>query len=145
MSQSITPVSHHDVEIVLKCYELRREAVMRQSRDALFFKFSPQSYEDFIAVTKPDHPLNAAFRQVSSYWEMVYAFVKHGAVNGEHFMEGNSEGLLLYAKILPFLARLREELSPLAFRNAEWVATNTELGKLRLELFKVRVAQMAEL
>jgi hypothetical protein len=57
---------HHDAELVLKLYDLRREPVMRASRDAMLGKFWPKSYEDFVAVTKFDHPLNAAFRQVSS-------------------------------------------------------------------------------
>jgi uncharacterized radical SAM superfamily Fe-S cluster-containing enzyme len=46
---------HHDAELVLKLYDLRREAVMRQSRDALF-KFVPSSYEEFVAITQPSHP-----------------------------------------------------------------------------------------
>ena len=54
---------HHDAELVLKLYELRREDVMRASRTLVISTFLPTSLEDVIAVTKGDHPLNAAFRQ----------------------------------------------------------------------------------
>jgi hypothetical protein len=58
---------HHDAELVLKLYELRREAVMRQSRDALNAQFHPKTFDEFAAVTKSDHPLNPAYRQVGTY------------------------------------------------------------------------------
>ena len=131
---------HGDAGLALQVYDLRREAVMRQSRDTINGKFVPRSFEDVLAVTKPDHPLNAAWRQVSTYWEMVYAMVKHGIVHPEYFMESNAEGLLLYAKVEPHLAQMRKELSPLAFLNAEWVAGNTQRGKAVMELFRKRFA-----
>ena len=70
---------YQDADLILRLYDLRREAVMRQSRDRLFREFHPKSWEDAAAVIqKPDHPLNVCFRQVSSYWEMAAGFVKHG-------------------------------------------------------------------
>ncbi|MCE2903322.1 MAG: hypothetical protein ACK6DP_01210 [Gemmatimonas sp.] len=60
---------HHDADLALTLYDLRREAVMRESRAALVSKFLPASWDDVLAVTKPDHPLNAAFRQCATYWE----------------------------------------------------------------------------
>jgi hypothetical protein len=85
---------HHDADLVLKLYDLRREAVMRQSRDAMA-RFVPRSYEDLLAVTKPDHPQNAAWRQVSSYFEMAYGFARHGVVN-ERLQGGVGHGLFLH-------------------------------------------------
>jgi len=134
---------HHDAELVLKLYDLRREAVMRESRNALF-KFLPRTYEDFIAITQPAHPLNAAFRQVSSYFEMAYGFARHGIVNADFLMENTTEGLFLYAKVLPFLPRFRKEMSPTAFGNVEWITTNCETGKKRLEMVQGRVRKMLE-
>jgi len=133
-----------DAELVLRLYDLRREAVMRQSRDAIIGKFHPRSYEELVAITKADHPLNAAWRQVTTYWEMTYGMVKHGIVHPEYFMESNGEGLLVYVKAEPHLAPLRRDVSPLAFLNAEWVATNTDRGRRVLELFRKRLqAQLA--
>jgi hypothetical protein len=131
-----------DAELVVKLYDLRREAVMRQSRDAITTRFLPRRWEDVLAITKPDHPMNAAYRQVSTYWEMVYGMAKHGIVHPEYFMENEGEGLLLFVKIEPYLAQYRKEISALAFLNAEWVATNTDRGRKLMELFRKRFQQM---
>lgn len=128
-----------DADLVLKLYDLRREAVMRQSRDAIVGKFMPRTFDELIAITKPDHPMNAAWRQVTTYWEMAYAMVKHGIVHPEYFMESAGEGLLVFAKVEPWLKRYREAVSQLAFLNAEWVTTNTDRGRLLLGLFRKRI------
>ena len=135
---------YNDAELVWKVYDLRREAVMRQSRDAITFKFWPKTYEEFIAVTKVEHPLNAAFRQTSSYWEMVYGMANHGIVNADYLVENNGEGLFLLAKIMPFLERFRAEGSATAFKNAEWIATQCPEGVKRFAMIQGRVKKMME-
>lgn len=135
---------HHDAEILLKVYELRREAVMRASRDALNRDFWPKSYADVQAAMKPDHPLNAAYRQMATYWEMVYGLVKWNVVHPGLFLETNGEGLLLFAKVAPYLAEIRRDANPASFRNAEWVAKETAEGRRLFELFEARVKKILE-
>jgi hypothetical protein len=135
---------HNDAELVLRLYELRRETVMRQSRDAILRDFWPSNFEEFMAALKPDSPLNAPFRQVSSYWEMAYGFVAHGVLNADMLLETGAEGLFMFAKVEPFLAQFRKEGSPTAFKNAEFVATQTDIGRQRYEMIKGRVAKMRE-
>jgi len=130
---------HHDAELVLRLYELRREAVMRESRSLLNSKFWPASFDDVLAVTRLDHPLNAAWRQCTSYWEMTYAMARHGVVHTDFMLESTGEGLLLFARVEPWLAELREQVNPLAFRNAEWVATESEMGRTLMARFRKRV------
>jgi hypothetical protein len=130
---------HHDADAVLRVYELRREPVMRESRAAIIQKFWPRTYEDVQSVLKGEHPLNAAYRQVNTYWEMVYGMVKHRIVHPEYFMESNGEGLFLYARMEPYVETLRREVSPFAYLNAEWVAKETQRGKALLEVFRARV------
>ena len=121
---------HHDADIVLRLYEMRREPVMRESRALLFRTFWPKSVEDVLAVAKSDHPMNAAFRQVSTYWEMAYGMVRHGVLHADFMLDSNGEGLVLYARVADHLEEYRRQSgSPRAFRNAEWVATQTEAGK----------------
>lgn len=129
---------HGDAELALKVYDLRREAVMRASRDAVIGKFLPKTFDELVAITKADHPMNAAWRQVSTYWEMVYAMVKHGVVHPEYFLESNGEGLLVFARVEEHLAEYRKATSPLAFQNAEWVTKNTDRGRVVTELFRKR-------
>jgi hypothetical protein len=128
-----------DAELILKLYDLRREAVMRQARDDVFTKFKPQSFEDVAAVQKRDHPLNTAYRMVSSYWEMAAGFVKHGSLNLELFAENCGEGLALYAKMLPHVERLRKDYAPNAYKNIEWVVARSPEAKSRLEIFVQRM------
>lgn len=135
---------YQDAELLLKLYDLRREAVMRESRSAILGKFWPKSYEDFIAITKGDHPLNPAFRQVSSYWEMVYGFAFHGIMNADFLIENGGEGLFLYAKVKPYLERFRKEGSPTAFQRAQWISENCEEGRKRYAMIEGRVKKMYE-
>jgi hypothetical protein len=132
---------HHDAELVIKLYDLRREPVMREARTAIN-GWLPRSWEELAAVTQPSHPMNAAWRQVSSYWEMVYSMGRHGIVHGDFFVENNAEGLILFTKVAPYLERFRKEFSPTAFRNAEWAATETAAGKQRFAMFQKRIEAM---
>ena len=72
---------HHDATIILQLYDLRREALMRESRAAVYSRFRPQNVEEAVAVLKQDHPLNSALRQVVGYWEMVYGMARHGIIH----------------------------------------------------------------
>ena len=138
-----TTPDHHDAELLIKVYDLRREAVLRQSRHAIQREFWPKSWEDVQAVLKPDHPLNMPYRQAGTYWEMVYSFARHGIVHPGFWLENNAEGLFLFVKIEPYLAKLREAGQPMAFRNAEWVAKECPEGQPVYARIKARVAQLA--
>ena len=127
-----------DADIVLRLYEMRREAVLRASRSALIMGWNPTTLEECTAVLAGDHPLNAAYRQVSTYWEMAYGMIKNGIVHGDYMMESNGEGLLIYSRVEPWLAQVREKSGPFAFANAEWVANNCERGKLVAARFRAR-------
>ncbi|HUM01047.1 MAG TPA: hypothetical protein VL084_02095 [Thermoanaerobaculia bacterium] len=132
---------YHDAELAFRAYDLRRENLMRESRNAINQKFWPKSYDEVAAVLKGDHPLNAPFRQVSTYWEMVYGVVKHGIVNADYFMESSGEGLFFFARVAPYLEPLRRDTSPAAFQNAEWVSKETAVGRRLFEMFSARVAK----
>ncbi len=131
--------SHADAELILRLYDLRREAVMRESRKTITGWF-PKDFEDVLAITKPDDPKNAAWRQVSSYFEMAFGFARHGIVPADFLAENTGEGLFLYAKIEPHLRAFRKQLSPTAFRNSEWLVRKSPVAQERMKLFKQRVA-----
>lgn len=134
---------HQDAEIVMRLYDLRREALMRESRKAVA-GFHPRSYDELSAVLKPDHPLNAAFRQVSTYWEMAYGFARHGIVHADLLLESGGEGIFLFAKVEPYLQRLRQDYSAVAFRHAEWVSRECAEGRRLLEVFRGRIKKALE-
>lgn len=130
---------HHDAELVLRIYDLRREPVMRESRDAINRDFWPRDEKEALAILQPEHPLNRAYRQTTTYWEMVYGMAKHGVVHTEFLLESNGEGLLLFARVEPYLAAIRAATSPRALRNAEWIAGSCDLAKGILTTFRARI------
>jgi hypothetical protein len=110
-----------DAEIILKLYELRTEAVMRQARAWLLGEFWPKTADDFYAVYEnPADPHNPWLRQVITYWEMAAAMVLHGAVSAELFVDCNGEGFFLLAKFAPILEAIRE-------KNPAFLAKTSEL------------------
>jgi hypothetical protein len=131
---------HHDADLVLRVYDLRREAVMRESRDAINKDFWPRNEAEALAILQPDHPLNRAWRQTTTYWEMVYGMAKHGVVHTDYLLESNGEGLFLFARVEPYLAALRSKTSPRTLKNAEWIASSGELATAIMTTFRARVA-----
>lgn len=124
---------HHDADLILKLYDLRRETVMRESRNAINAKFWPRNADEALAVSATDHPLNIAYRQTSGYWEMVYGIARHGIVPADFLVENNGEGLFLFARVEPYVEKIRQAGFPRAFRNAQWVATGSETGIAMME------------
>lgn len=130
---------HLEADLILKLYDLRREPVMREARDLLAREFWPKNTKEAVAVLQLDHPLNRAYRQVSTYWEMVYRMARHGIIHGDFLVENNAEGMLLFARVEPYLAEIRTASSPRSFESAEWVATEVPMGRTIAAHMRARV------
>ena len=130
---------HLDADLILKLYDLRREESLRAAREKLTAEFWPKNAKEAVAITGLDHPLNRIYRQVSTYWEMVYRMGRHGIIHGDFLVENNGEGLLLYAKVEPYLAEIRAATSPRSFQNAEWVAKEVPMGRTIADHMRGRV------
>ena len=135
----------HDAELVLKLYDLRREAEMRKARSWFGAEFWPQSAADLLKVANafPSQE-NAWLRQVASYWDMAASLVLRGALNEELFLEPGCSGemFFIFAKIYPYLKELRETTNnPEAFLNIEKVATGSKAARKRLERLIAMVEQ----
>jgi hypothetical protein len=65
---------------------------------------------------------------------------KHGIVHTDYLLENTGEGMLLYAKVEPYLAPLRAKAHPRIFQNAEWVAHSGELADTVLQRFRDVIA-----
>jgi hypothetical protein len=127
----------HDVQLILKLYDLRREAEMRKARNWFTVEFWPQSTEDLIKVASafPSQE-NAWIRQVGGYWDMAASFVLQGALNEELFLQPGfcGEMFFIFAKVYPFLKEFREKTNnPDAFANVEKVARGSKTARKRLE------------
>jgi hypothetical protein len=135
----------HDAGLILKLYDVRREAEMRKARNWAVVEFWPQSADDVVQVASsfPSQE-NAWFRQVGGYWDMAASFVLHGAVNEELFVQPGCSGemFFVFAKIHPFLKEIREKMNnPDMFLNIEKVATGSKTARKRLERVSKNVEQ----
>ena len=91
-----------DAELILKLYELRTEAAMRESR-ALMGAMTINSFADIQNVQRATTSReNAAWRQTISYWEMCAALVLHGTLDADLFLDTNGENFFYYAKMTPY-------------------------------------------
>ncbi|MGI9107029.1 MAG: DUF4760 domain-containing protein [Pyrinomonadaceae bacterium] len=94
-----------DANLLLRLYEIRAEATMRKARDWFATVFNPASTQEIFAVLVGEH--SADFRMVASYWDMAAALVIFGAIDEEMFNAVNTEHVLVYAKLQPFISEIR--------------------------------------
>jgi hypothetical protein len=132
-----------DAELILKLYDLRREAEMRKARHWWTTTFLPQTVEDVLKISSNmGSQENNWFRQVSGYWSMAASLVEHGALDRDLFLEPSFSGemFLIFAKVKPFLKELREKQSPTMFLHIENLANSTEKSRATLQRMETTVS-----
>ena len=133
-----------DAELILKLYDLRREAEIRKARNWWFANFWPENADDFMKVAQTvGTPENNWLRQVPGYWELAASLVLHGTVNETLFLEPafSGEMFFVFAKVHPFLKELREKMqNPRLLANVEKLITKSKAGQERLKVIEQRVA-----
>lgn len=128
-------------ELILKLYDLRREALMREAR-SWFISFNPESFDDLLAAARG--PQNAFFRMVTTYWDMACSLVNHGAIDAEMFNDANQEHVFVFAKIHPYIAKLREMTGPQFLPHLERVVMSLPHAEKRLEDLRQMSKRLAE-
>jgi hypothetical protein len=135
-----------DAQLIMKLYDLRREAEMRKARNWWVGEFWPESADDFLKVSSAmGTQENNWLRQVSGYWSMAASFVLQGALNEELFLQPavSGEMYFVFAKVHPFLKDLREKIGdPHMFGNMEKVITGSKFGRERLKFTLKRLETM---
>jgi hypothetical protein len=126
---------YDDADLILKLYDLRREATMREARNWLF-GFNPTSVQDIIDVLLSEH--SGHYRMVISYWDMAAALVNNGAIDEKLFNETNGEHLFVYSKIAPLIPEIRA-----LFGNPEFLS-NLETLVQRIPDHEEKITAMRE-
>jgi hypothetical protein len=91
-----------DAEIIMRLYDLRREAEMRKARHWFASAFWPKNADDVVQVINNANPQeNAWFRQVNGYWEMAASFVLRGALNENLFFDSGTEMWFTSPRFIP--------------------------------------------
>jgi len=130
----------HDGELILKLYELRREPVMREAR-AYFASMLPTEESFLKVLANPNSKENSYVRQVLGYWEMTASLVVYGVINSQLAFDTLQEMYFAYAKVKPYLGKLREMTnSPDFLKNTEKWAEGTAESRERVERVSARIA-----
>ena len=99
-----------DALVILKLYEIRGETLMRAARAWFFSEFNPHSGKGIVALLQSGEKQSAFYRMVTSHWEVAAALVNNGGIDEKMFLEANSEHLVVFAKLQPFVAEIRETI-----------------------------------
>jgi len=134
-----------DARIVMKLYDMRREAEMRKARHFFASEFNPQTLDDVLKVVGAyGSQHNAWLRQVVGYWENAASLVLRGAVHPGLFMDWNGELIFTFAKLKPFLPELRKRFNaPEMMAQMEALLTSTAENRKKLKVTEQRMVQWA--
>jgi len=97
-----------DVLATIRLYEIRRDEAMRKARIWFLTEFHPQSAMDIVQLLLSGERQSANYRMVASYWDMAASFVNNGGIDEKVFLDSNSEHLVVFAKLEPFISEVRE-------------------------------------
>jgi hypothetical protein len=133
-------------ELILHLYELRRETVMREARSYIGGEFLPASATEFVEIVSAGGKHTAFVLQVYGYWDMVAAFVEHGALDATLVFNTCQEMYFQYAKIQPYLAEFRKRMNlPEWLISVQRVIESSKASRARLATMQKSLAAMAEL
>jgi hypothetical protein len=118
---------NYDAELLLRLYDLRREAKLREAREWFTREFHPKSFEEFLQLCPPGSEKNAYFRMDVSYWEMAASIVNHGLIKEDLFFENTGECWIVWDKIRHLVPTFREQnKNPTTWKNLETLAEKYE-------------------
>ena len=130
-------------ELILKLYELRRETVMREARSYVGGEFRPGSAREFVEIVSGGGKHCSFVLQVYGYWDMVAAFVGHGALDAALVYDTCQEMYFQYAKIQPYLAEFRKAMHlPEWLISVERLIDGSKAGRARLATMQKSLAAM---
>jgi hypothetical protein len=137
-----------DAKLILKLYDLRREAEMRKARHWWVATFWPKNADDFVKVASAmGSEENNWLRQVGGYWGIAVSFVLNGIVSEKLFFQVPFCGELyfIFAKVRPFLKEIREKMNnPEMFLTIEKAILGSKLARAQFEKVEARVASLRQ-
>jgi len=118
---------NYDAELLLRLYDLRREAKLREGREWFIRRFNAKSFEDYQAQVPAGSEQSALFRMTVTYWDMAASLVNRGLINPDLFFENTSEFWIIWDKVRNVVPTLRENnKNPMTWKNLEKLAEKYE-------------------
>jgi hypothetical protein len=131
-------------ELILKLYDLRREATMREARSYIGGEFMPASADELFSIVANGGKHSAFVLQVYGYWDMVAAFVASGALDAGLVYDTCQEMYFQYAKIQSYIPEFRQKMNlPEWMISIEHLIEGSEPGRARLATMQKSLAAIA--
>lgn len=116
--------TYDDANLLLRLYELRTEAKMRDARNWFFVNFKCKTMAEFSQLCPPGSEPNAYYRQCVSYWDMASSFVNAGVLNAELFFANTREVLFVWERVKPIIGEVRA-----AYKDPNYLGNLEKAGK----------------
>ena len=99
-----------DALVIIELYKLRCEPLMRKARAWFVSEFAPQSGRQIVELMLSGQEESAYYRMVTSYWESTASLVNNGGVDERLFLDANTEHVVVFAKLQPFIDEVRQTI-----------------------------------
>lgn len=117
---------------------------MREARSYVGGEFLPTSADELFAIVSADGKQTGFVLQVYGYWDMVSAFVLHGALDAALVYDTCQEMYFQYAKIQPHLPEFRKKMDlPEYMMNIQRVVEGSQAGRDRVAGMRKNLDAMA--
>jgi hypothetical protein len=120
-----------DAELILKLYEIRRDPELRRARAFMMSEYAAASWDEIRPHYLTGNELDRHFRMVTSYWEMVAAFVNRGLIDEDLFFDTHGEGLLIWNKVKAVVPEGRKHIRSTWLWNLERMARRQQTWRER--------------
>jgi hypothetical protein len=118
--ETMGPATHEQANLMLRLFEMRREAKLREAREWFGANFHVKTLEDVNRLCPPGSRENAYMRMVLGYWEMVASIVNRGLIDEDLFFETAGEQWNTWDQVKPVIGAWREAFkNPTFFANLE--------------------------
>ena len=105
----MSDVTHEQVNLMLKLYDLRREPKLREARDWFLNNFHVQNVEEMLRISPFGSKENAYLRMVAGYWEMVGGIVNRGLVDDGLIFGSTGEPWNVWEQLKPVVGAFRAQ------------------------------------
>jgi len=130
----MSEVTHEQVNLMLKLYEMRREARLREAREWFTRNFHVNSLEEVMQKFPIGSTENTNMRMVISYWDMCAGIVNRGLINDELYFESNGEAWVVWDRIRPIIAGWRAAFfNPTLFHHLEELCGRLEAWREKIQ------------
>ena|SRR6266481_1079005 len=117
--------TYDDVNLVLRLYDMRREEKLRAARAWFSQNFKFKTVAEMNKACPAGSEMNASYKQVITYWDMVASFILAGVLNRDLFFQSGRELLFVWTRVQPLIGELRSTYKdPNYWKNLETVGNS---------------------